>query len=817
MQEFTVTGMSCAACSARVEGAVRSVAGVTECTVSLLTGAMSVEGDVSAQDVVRAVEKAGYGAALKEKNTAGAVNKKEEEKKNLLPALIFSAVLLLILMLFSMGHMLSLPMPSFLTPMGNGFCQLILSSWILWIHRRFFISGIRGVIHRSLNMDTLVSLGSGVSYGYSLVRLIGMLGANRSEQMRILHGLFFESAAMILVLITVGKMLEARSKGKTTDAIRSLRRLSPNEATVLRQGNEVLIPASEVKVGELVSVRPGESFPADGVVESGQGAVDESALTGESMPQDKKEGDAVYTGTANLSGHLIVRAVKVGGETTLSRMIERVVASSATKAPIARLADRVSAVFVPVILAIAAVTFVIWWSLGEEIGVSLSRAIAVLVVSCPCALGLATPVAIMVGNGVAARNGVLFKTASALEETGKTRIVVLDKTGTVTEGKMSVSDCFTASEVSREKLLQTAATLEQGSRHPVAVSICEYARRHGIEAEASQDFFSKNGFGVRARRKGSDLVGGKLEMLREPDKVPEEALSWAWDRSREGKTSVFFEEDGNFLGILALSDVLKPDSAEAVEALRKMGLRVVMITGDRKETAQSIAKLVGIEEVYAEVLPEGKEDLVRMLARDGKVMMVGDGINDAPALTAADVGVAIGSGMEIAMDAASVVLLTTELTALPWLISLSAKTLKNIKENLFWAFCYNLVGIPLAAGAFIPLLGWNLTPMFGAAAMSLSSFLVVSNALRLNLISRKEKNTFVKPIKEEEKMEKILKIEGMMCPHCEAHVKKALEALPGVAEALPSHEKKQAIVRLTADVSDELLKETVEKAGYRVL
>lgn len=813
--EFSVTGMNCAACSARVEKAVSAVEGVSACSVSLLTNSMQVEGSATPAEIIASVEKAGYGAALKgaEKKTQAP----KEKEQGLLPALILSAVILVFLMAVSMGHMVGLMMPEWFSPLAQGIYQFLLSLSVLLIHRRFFVGGFRALWHRAPNMDTLVALGSGVSFLYSTALLI-LMAADPEASGHLLHGLYFESAAMILVLITVGKMLEAYSKGKTTAAIEGLQALSPEVANVLRDGVEISIPLEQLQVGDEAVVRPGERFPADCTVLSGEGAVDESALTGESVPADKKSGDPVYTGTVSLSGKLHLRVEKVGEETALSRIIQRVTAASASKAPIARLADRVSGVFVPVVMTLALASFGVNLVFAMPFEVALSRGIAVLVVSCPCALGLATPVAIMVANGVAARHGILFKTAESLEIAGKTGIVVLDKTGTVTTGKMQVASILPAAGVSREELIRIAATLEGGSAHPIAAAVKELAEREGLDPLELTDFQSRAGFGVEGRVGPAFALGGKRELIEETLSLPDEALKEAESLSRQGKTTLFFASNGEYIGLLALSDTVKEDSAPAVSQMKKMGLRVVMITGDRKETAKAIAATCGIEEIYAGVLPEGKEDLVEKLKKEGRVMMVGDGINDAPALTAAHVGVAIGAGMDVAMDASQVVLMNSTLSEVPRLIALSRKTLWNIKENLFWAFCYNLIGIPLAAGAFSAGLGWDLTPMFGAAAMSVSSFLVVSNALRLNFFSwgeaKKEKQTKKKEI---DTMEKIIGIEGMMCPHCEAHVKKALEAIPGVKEVTADHVKKQAVVILEGEVSDAILKETIEKEGYKVI
>ncbi len=807
MKEYSVSGMSCAACVARVEQAVKKVDGVEEVAVSLLTNSMTVEGDFDDEALRRAVVRAGYGIGNKQKA------KKEEKSWDGKSAvrLWVTVALLLVLMLFSMGHMVGIKLPAVFSPALQGICQMLLSLAILLIHRRFFIGGLRSVLHGSPNMDTLVAMGSGVSFLYSLFVLIRLFSMEVKEQIHALHGLYFESAAMILVLISVGKLLEEKSKGKTTSAIRALQALAPQTARVVRDGAEEIVPMDEVKRGDLLRVLPGDLFPVDGVIAEGVGAVDEAALTGESIPVDKVMGDRVFTGTVNLNRTLLIRAQQVGGETTLSAMIRRVTAAGASKAPIARLADRISGIFVPVIIAIAVIVFAIWLLAGESFGTALTYGIAVLVVSCPCALGLATPVAIMVGSGVAARNGILFKTATSLEEAGKTRIVVLDKTGTVTTGKMQVSDVVPFG-ISRENLLSLAVSLEEGSNHPIAAAVLEYGKENGVEPIFVTGLCNLAGFGVEGKMEDRTVRLGKAELIRQNASLPEEAEKRAKELSSEGKTVLHLSVGETYCGMMAVTDGVKSDSAEAISRLLKMGLRVVMITGDRVETAQSIARKVGITEVMAGVLPEGKEEAVRALEREGKVMMVGDGINDAPALTAASIGVAIGSGTQIAMDAAEVVLMGGSLCHIPDLIRISRKTLLNIQENLFWAFCYNLVGIPLAAGAFVPLWGWSLTPMFGAAAMSFSSLFVVTNALRLNRLSPKQKEK-----KEKKKMKKVLKVEGMMCPHCEAHVKKALEALAGVEKAIPSHEKGEVIVNLSAEVADTLLKETIEKEGYRVL
>ncbi len=811
MKEYSVSGMTCSACSARVEKAAKKTPGVISAAVSLLTNSMTVEGEFDEKRLMEEVKKAGYGICAKGQEKAQ--KKKERKKKGLFASLIWSVAILAVLMYVSMGHMLGLSMPSWFTYEAQGIFQCILSLSVLLIHRRFFIGGFKSLMHLSPNMDTLVSLGSGISFIYSFVLLVFSFGSGAEGDAA--HKFYFDSAAMILVLITVGKLLEEKSKGKTTDAIRALQKLSPERARVLRDGRETDIPLEEVKTEDLVRVLPGENIPVDGILEEGEGAVDESALTGESLPVDKISGDMVYTGTVNLSAPLLIRAKKVGNETTLSRMIDRVISASASKAPVARLADRVSGIFVPVIMTISLITFILWMVFDGAVDVALTHGICVLVVSCPCALGLATPVAIMVANGVAARNGVLFKTATALEEVGKTNIVVLDKTGTVTTGKMHVTDVFAEGGVSEEEVLKLAFSLEESSLHPIAVAVKEYAAEKGILPYEVVSFKTLAGFGVEGMIGGKCARLGKGELIRPEANIPEAAEKEAVRLASEGKTVMFLSLEDVCLGMIAVGDTLKDDSPKAVAELQEMGLKVIMITGDREETAKNIAAKVGIREVRAGVLPEEKEDAVSKLKEKGKVLMVGDGINDAPALTSAHVGVAIGGGMDIAMDASEVVLMKNSLSDVPKLIRLSQKTYRNIKENLFWAFCYNIIGIPLAAGAFVPVFGWTLTPMFGAAAMSFSSIFVVMNALRLNLFSwGKEK---MKTKKENKKMEKVLKIEGMMCPHCEAHVKKALEALDGVEEAIPSHEKKEARLRLSKDVSDALLKETVEKEGYKVL
>ena len=804
MKTYVVEGMTCAACSARVEKAAGAVEGVEKASVSLLTGTMTLSGKYDEKTVQKAIEKAGYRMLLNEKKKT----EEKEKKEGMLFSFISSLVLLLFLMYVSMGPMFGLPLPSFMTPLVRGVYQFILSLLILFIHRRFFIRGLRALWHLSPNMDTLVAMGSGVSFVYSLVLFLQMFTKDVFGQREILSGLYFESAAMILVVITLGKMLEERSKGKTTDAIRALEQLSPQMARVYRDGAFVELSLGEVKKGDLVQVLSGDAISVDGVIENGESDVDESAFTGESVPVEKKAGDAVYTGTVNLTGTLEIRVLEAGEGTALSQVIKRVTALGATKAPSARLADRVSGVFVPVVMLLSLITFIIWLLLGEKLGSALSYGISVMVVSCPCALGLATPVAIMVANGVAAKKGVLFKTGKALEDAGKTEIVVLDKTGTVTTGKMKVSH-VEAYGITKEELIAFAASLEKESLHPVAAAIVEEAG--GEKLLPVENFETLPGFGVRGTVSGEKVILSKLEGIGQEIGIPHEALEKAKELSGDGKTVVFCAKENIFCGLIALSDTVKEDASRAVKELKEMGILPVMITGDREDTALSIAKSVGIDRVYAGVLPLGKEELVRKLKEEGKVMMVGDGINDAPALSGADLGVAIGSGVQVAKDASEVVILGQKLSLIPGLIRLSRKTGRNIRENLFWAFCYNIIGIPLAAGVFMPW-GLKLVPMFGAAAMSFSSFFVVSNALRLNLFSFEGKKK-----KKERKMEKVLKVEGMMCPHCEAHVKKALEALPGVEKALPSHEKGEVVISLTKEILDKTLKEVIEKEGYKVI
>ncbi len=832
MRQFNVTGMSCAACSARVEKAVSKVDGVTACSVSLLTNAMGVDGTATDEAIIHAVEEAGYGASVKGQSSnaaspaAGEDALADRETPVLKRRLLLSVGFLLLLMYISMGHVMwHWPMPGFLNgnPMAMAITELLLTIIIMLINKKFFISGFKGLIHRAPNMDTLVALGSSASFLYSLALLYQMT-ADTENAMHLLHGMYFESAAMILALITVGKTLEARSKGKTTDALRSLMNLAPKTATLIRNGAEAVVPIEQVQLGDIFVVRPGESIPVDGVILEGSTAVNESALTGESIPADKAEGDSVSAATINQSGFIRCRATRVGEDTTLSQIIRMVSDAVATKAPIAKVADKVSGVFVPVVMSIAAVTTIVWLLCGQTFGYALARGISVLVISCPCALGLATPVAIMVGNGKGAKNGILFKTAVALEETGKTQIVALDKTGTITRGEPRVTDVLPA-EGTGSDLLRLAVSLEALSEHPLAKAVVLSAKEKGIDADAVTDFMALPGNGLTASLQGETLLGGSMKFISEQVSVPAEMMDKARALASEGKTPLLFARGGRVAGIIAVADTIKEDSAHAVQELKNMGIRVVMLTGDNERTAQAVGAQAGVDEVIAGVLPDGKESIIRQLKEHGRVTMVGDGINDAPALTRADIGMAIGAGTDIAIDAADVVLMNSRLSDVPAAIRLSRATLRNIHENLFWAFIYNTIGIPLAAGVFIPLLGWELNPMFGAAAMSLSSFCVVSNALRLNLFDlhsakrdKKIQPTEIGSIaKEKETMEKTLNVEGMMCPHCEAHVKQALEAIPQVDTAVASHTAKTVKVTLNAPVDDAVLAKAVQDAGYKVV
>lgn len=828
MEQYNVTGMSCAACSARVEKAVSKVDGVTACSVSLLTNSMGVEGTASEAAIIEAVKNAGYGASKKsadaEKPQPEAVDSLEDKETPVLKKRLFASIgFLIILMYISMGHtMWNFPLPEILASnhVAIGLLQLLLSAIIMVINQKFFISGIRSVIHGAPNMDTLVALGSGASFVWSVYTLFEMTAAEtHAEAMEYMHGFYFESAAMILTLITVGKMLEARSKGKTTDALKGLMKLAPKTATVIRDGKEISVAVSQVKKGDIFAVKPGESIPVDGIVIEGTSAVDESALTGESIPVDKAEGDTVSAATINQSGYIKCEAARVGEDTTLSQIIKMVSDAAATKAPIAKAADKVSGIFVPVVIAIATVTVIGWLIAGESIGFALARGISVLVISCPCALGLATPVAIMVGSGMGAKNGILFKTASSLESAGKVSIVALDKTGTITSGTPVVTDIIPFG-TSENELLKAAFSLERKSEHPLAKAIISKAEEIGISFDEVENFKALPGNGLTARLGESTLTGGSLKYIESKTKISDNEKEKALSLAEKGKTPLLFAKDGKALGIIAVADTVKEDSPEAIRQLKNMGIRVVMLTGDNEKTANAIGKTAGVDEVIAGVLPDGKEAVIRRLMKQGKVAMVGDGINDAPALTRADTGIAIGAGTDIAVDAADIVLMKSRLSDVPAAIRLSRATLRNIHQNLFWAFMYNTLGIPLAAGLFIPLFGWELNPMFGAAAMSLSSFCVVSNALRLNLFKihsdKKDKKIKVK-VKEIKNMEKTMKIEGMMCGHCEARVKKTLEGIEGVDFADVNHETDTAVVTLKAEVADEVLRNTVEEQGYTVI
>ena len=859
MEQYNVTGMSCAACSARVEKAVRKVPGVTDCSVSLLTNSMGVEGTATPAAIVQAVQEAGYGASPKAVGAAQTASANadldalaDHETPKLKRRLLASLGFLLVLMYFSMGHMMwGWPLPHFFD--GNhvamGLVQLLLAGIVMVINQKFFISGFKGLVHGAPNMDTLVALGSMASFVWSTYALFAMTRAqvdgNHELVMHSMMEFYFESAAMILTLITVGKMLEARSKGKTTDALKSLMKLAPKTATLVCGGAEVVVPIEQVQKGDVFVVRPGENIPVDGIVLEGTSAVNESALTGESIPVDKAEGDKVSAATTNQSGFLRCQATRVGEDTTLAQIIKMVSDAAATKAPIAKIADTVSGFFVPAVISIAVLTTVVWLLLGHELGYALARGISVLVISCPCALGLATPVAIMVGNGLGAKNGILFKTAASLEATGRTRIVALDKTGTITSGEPKVTDLLPAEGVTEQELLTLAAALEQKSEHPLAKAVLAYAAEQQLTAPEVTDFAALPGNGLSAKLDGKEIFGGNAAFIETKVPVPAELSARAAALSAEGKTPLFFGGAGRLLGVVAVADTLKEDSPRAIRELQGMGIRVVMLTGDNQRTADAIGRQAGVDEVIAGVLPDGKEAVIRTLQKSGKVAMVGDGINDAPALTRADTGIAIGAGTDVAIDAADVVLMNSKLSDVPAAIRLSRAALRNIHENLFWAFIYNIIGIPLAAGVFIPL-GLTLNPMFGAAAMSLSSFCVVSNALRLNLFDlhstkhdrplrarssspaesamvppptpaeNNAENTSASVNQEDDSMKKILHIEGMMCGHCEARVKKALEALPEVGEAVVSHEAGTAIVTLTAAVDNDTLKKAVEDQDYPV-
>ncbi len=858
MEQYTVTEMSCAACSARVEKAVSKVPGVTSCSVNLLTGSMGVEGSAPPERIIEAVEKAGYGASLRSgqtPRTEEADDKllQDRETPRLKRRLIFSVGFLAVLMYFSMGHMMwGWPVPAFFAgnPAAVGLLELLLTGIVMTINQKFFISGAGSLLRGAPNMDTLVAMGSGAAFVYSTYALFAMTGAQArgdlGAAMGYAHEFYFESAAMILTLITVGKMLEARSKGRTTDALKSLMKLAPETAVLWEDGVQREIPVAQVKKGDIFVVRPGENIPVDGIVLEGSSAVNEAALTGESIPVDKEAGDMVSAATVNQSGFLRCEATRVGEDTTLSKIIQMVSDAAATKAPIAKIADRVSGVFVPAVIAAALLTAAVWLLVGESAGFALARGISVLVISCPCALGLATPVAIMVGNGCGAKNGILFKTAVSLEETGKISVIALDKTGTLTKGEPKVTDILPAEGVSKKELLTLACSLEQKSEHPLARAVLEKAAKEHIEGAPVSDFQAAAGNGLSAVCGGVLLCGGNERFIEKKARIPKEMRERAAGLAESGKTPLYFARDGKLTGMIAVADVLKEDGAQAVAELKDMGIRVVMLTGDNERTAKAIGRQAGVDEVISGVLPDGKEAVIRSLKQQGKTAMVGDGINDAPALTRADIGIAISAGTDIAIDAADVILMKNRLRDVPAAIRLSRATLRNIRQNLFWAFFYNVIGIPLAAGVWIPLFGWKLNPMFGAAAMSLSSFCVVTNALRLNLFdlyrtgrektagggalngesgaengeapsayAGKDKDEERK--KEEKTMTKTLKIEGMMCGHCEARVKKALEALSEVSEAVVSHEAGTAVVTLTQETADDTLKQAVEAQDYKVL
>lgn len=832
MKQYNVTGMSCASCVARVEKAVNKVDGVTSCSVNLLTNSMSVDGDVKSSDVISAVEKAGYGASLKgnsyKENKSNDEPLKDTETPKLKKRLFSSLVFLILLMYISMGHMMwGFPLPSILANnhIAMGLIQLLLTGIIMVINQKFFVSGFKALIHRSPNMDTLVALGAGASFIYSVYALFAMTNAqvnnDMSLVMKYMDEFYFESAGMILTLITLGKMLESYSKGKTTNAIKGLMNLAPKKATILVDNVEKVVPVEEVKIGDIFVVKPGENIPVDGVVIEGESAVNESALTGESIPVDKSVGDNVSGATVNQSGFIKCKATKVGEDTTLSQIIKMVSDASATKAPIAKVADKVSGVFVPVVISIAVVTIIVWLLCGATFGNALVRGISVLVISCPCALGLATPVAIMVGNGVGAKNGILFKNATSLETTGKVSYVLLDKTGTITNGTPVVTDIIPSENYTEDNLLSYASSLESKSEHPLAKAVVQKAIDSSIKTLDTTDFKSLTGNGVSAKINGKTIVGGSVKHISSIANIDENIIKKADDLATKGKTPLLFVMDNQLLGIIAVADVVKSDSPKAIKELQNMGIKVVMVTGDNEKTAQAIAKESGVDEVIAGVLPDGKEKVVTQYKQKGMVAMVGDGINDAPALTRADIGIAIGAGTDVAIDSADIVLMKSKLTDVSGAIRLSRGTLRNIHENLFWAFIYNVIGIPLAAGVWIPIFGWTLSPMFGAAAMSLSSFCVVTNALRLNFLNirsskrdRKIKNITNK--KEKNTMTTTLKINGMMCPHCEATVKTALESIDGVTSAEVSHESGTAVVTLSKEVSDDVLKKAVVDKGYTV-
>ncbi|MBO5037086.1 MAG: heavy metal translocating P-type ATPase [Clostridia bacterium] len=841
-KKYNVTGMSCAACSAHVEKATKTVEGVTEVSVSLLTNSMTVSGNgLSDEKICSAVKAAGYGATVVDGEKSGGKKIAEEplkdtETRTVLRRLIASLILMVPLMYLSMGHMIGLPLPSFLAdnPTAAALCQMIISALVMMINQKFFINGFKGILRGAPNMDTLVALGSGAAFAYSTAVLF-MMTKNPSHEL--LHGLYFESAAMILALITVGKMLEARSKGKTTDAIKRLMDLSPKTARVIRDGAETEIPADELITGDIFTVRPGESIPADGIVTEGESAVNESALTGESLPVDKAVGSKISAATINQNGFLVCKATHVGEDTTLSKIIELVENAASTKAPVAKLADKVSGIFVPTVISIAIITLIVWLAVGQTFGFALARAISVLVISCPCALGLATPVAVMVGSGVGAKNGILFKTAASLEAAGKTQIAVFDKTGTVTEGRPEVTDIITVSGTEND-LIATAAALEAKSEHPIAKAIVRYVEKHNIAVPEAEDFSALPGHGVIGTVGGKRIIGGNIALMKDNGADISPVEKKAKELAESGKTPLYFAADGKLIGMIAVADKIKEDSKEAIEELKELGIRTVMLTGDNRATAKATAAAIGTEDAIAEVLPDGKEEVIRKLMESGKVAMIGDGINDAPALTRADTGIAVGAGTDIATDAADVVLMRAGIKDVPAAIRLSRQVLKNIKENLFWAFFYNVLCIPLAAGVFIPIMGLELDPMFGAAAMSLSSFFVVSNALRLNLFDiHKKHSTHKSPVDlpiipgsilgnentktekktEETQMTKTIYIEGMMCEKCAAHVKKALNAVEGVSDTAVDLAGKKAVVTLTKDVDNATLKAAVDEEGYETV
>ena len=833
MTQYNVTGMSCAACSARVEKAVNSVDGVTSCAVSLLTNSMGVEGTASPDEIIKAVTAAGYGASLKDGTKKEATNSdelKDTETPKLIKRLVASVVFLIPLMYISMGHMMwGWPLPHFMdnNHVAMGLAQMLFAIIIMVINQKFFISGFKGLINKSPNMDTLIAIGSGASFLYSTYSLFAMTVAqtagDSAKVMSYMDGFYFESAAMILTLITVGKTLKSYSKGRTTDALKGLLSMSPKTATIIRDGAETEVPIENVQIGDIFAVKPGESIPVDGVIIDGETAIDESAITGESIPVDKTEGDSVTAATINSSGYIKCRAVRVGEDTTFSQIIKMVSDASATKAPIAKVADKVSGVFVPVVMCIAVVTFVVWLIVGQKFGYALSRGVSVLVISCPCALGLATPVAVMVGNGMGAKNGILFKTAAALEATGKTQIVAVDKTGTVTLGQPKVTDIVPCENISDDELLSVAYALEKKSEHPLAKAITDAAQQKNISLKETEEFSILAGNGLKGVIDNKTVIGGSYAFVSGVVDFDNAVTEKYNALAEQGKTPMFFARDNKLMGIIAVADVIKEDSPRAIKELRDMGIKTVMLTGDNKRTADAIGRQVGVDTVISGVLPNEKESVIRRLSEDGKVAMVGDGINDAPALTRADIGMAINTGTDIAADAADVVLMNSRLSDVSAAIRLSRATLTNIHENLFWAFIYNIIGIPLAAGVWIPIFGWTLNPMFGAAAMSLSSFCVVTNALRLNFFKiHKTKNVKkIKPvqvdIKEIVTMKKTVKIEGMMCPHCEATVKKALEAVDGVETATPNHETNSAEITFTTSVDDEKIKKAVEDAGYKYI